>query len=269
MQRLLIAGCGDLGQRLAVHLPDWQVHGLRRKPQVLPKTIQPIRADLSQPETLRAAAGQWDAVVYSATPGERTPQAYRQTYLEGMQALLRHVDARRLIMVSSTAVFGQCRGEWVSESSPTEPASFNGQILLEAEQLARAAGGIVIRFSGIYGPGRDYLIRKVKAGGLRCRRRPPIWTNRIHADDCAGALAHVLRMPAPEPLYLASDALPAPRWEVLNWLAERLGVAGSEEVAEPGDEVDQGKRVSADKLFSSGFELQYPDFRYGYEALLQ
>lgn len=265
-RRLLIAGCGDLGNRLSARLDDWQVHGLRRDVSRLAAGIVPVRADLSDPATLAAVAGEWDAVVYTATPGERSPQGYRQAYVSGMQALLERVRARRLIMVSSTAVFGRDDGAWVNEVSPTEPQRFNGEILLEAERIAAEAGGVVVRFSGIYGPGREYLVRTVRNGPVACRREPPIWTNRIHSEDCAAALAHVLELEQPEPLYLASDALPAPRWEVLAWLAERLGVPGP---VDAPDDAGRGKRIDANRLFESGFALQYPDYRAGYEELLQ
>ena len=265
-RRLLIAGCGDLGNRLAGRLAAWRVNGLRRNVSRLAAGIAPIRADLSDPSTLDAVRGDWDAVIYTATPGERTPEAYRKAYLSGMRALLKRVRAGRLIMVSSTAVFGQDDGSWVNEGSPTDPQRFNGEILLEAEHVAAEAGGVVIRFSGIYGPGREYLVRTVRNGPVECRRDPPVWTNRIHAEDCAAALAHLLEIERPEALYLASDACPAPRWEVLQWLAERLGVPGPVDAA---DDAGQGKRVDANRLFESGFALQYPDYRTGYEELLQ
>jgi len=266
-RKLLIAGCGDLGSRLACRLQDdWQSYGLRRNTVRLGPGIVPVQADLSVAGTLDAAAGAWDAVVYTATPGERTPEGYRRAYVEGLRALLARIETPRLIMVSSTAVFGQDQGQWVDERSPTRPGRFNGEILLEAERLAHAAGGIALRFSGIYGPGRDFLIRKLQDGPVGCRRDPPVWTNRIHSEDCAAALAHLLEMEAPDDVYVASDACPTPRWEVLEWLAERLGVPGP---FEESSDAGQGKRVCAERLLSTGFALQYPDFRAGYEEVLQ
>ena len=265
-QRLLIAGCGDLGNRVGGLLQHWELHGLRRNVARLGSDIVPLRADLSAPETLSDAAGFWDAVVYTATPGKRTAEGYRQAYLAGLRNLVERIETPRLIMVSSTAVYGQDAGEWVDETAPTAPARFNGEILLEAEHLAQAAGGIVVRFSGIYGPGREYLIRKVQSGPVSCRRQPPIWTNRIHADDCAAALAHLVELEAPDRLYVASDAQPAPRWEVLAWLGERLGVPGP---VEQEDEAGQGKRVCADRLLATGLELRYPDYRAGYGEMLK
>ena len=265
--RLLIAGCGDLGVRLAGRLQDrWQVTGLRRSIDRLPDTLVPFAADLAEPATLDRLPRDWDAVIYTATPGARDEAAYRRTYIDGFRHLVDHVRADRLIFVSSTAVYGQDGGEWVDEDAETAPRRFNGRVLLQAESIARDAGGCVLRFSGIYGPGREALIRRVRSGPVACRREPPIWTNRIHADDCAAALDHLVHLPDPDPVYLASDEAPAPRWTVLSWLAERLGAPPPTEDADPSG--GQGKRVSAQRLKATGFAVQYADFRAGYEALL-
>lgn len=267
MNQLLIAGCGDLGVRLAKRLDAgaWTSHGLRRRPAALPDPVRPIGADLLDPASVEAVRGRWDAVVYQATPGQRTPEAYQAAYVDGLRNLLNVVCARRLIFISSTAVYGQDDGEWVDEHSPTRPQAFSGQILLEAEALCAGHGGVVVRFSGIYGPGRNALIRSLQSGQARCRPDPPQWTNRIHADDCAGVLAHLLELPRPQPLYCASDGCPTPRCEVLNWLAEQLQVPG------PGPDAGAGglgKRVDNRRLTASGFRFQYPDYRSGYRTLL-
>lgn len=268
MKRALIAGCGDLGVRLARRLEgcDWSVHGLRRHPERLPPEIQPIRADLLDPSSLGPAAGHWDAVVYQATPDERTPDAYRAAYVQGLQNLLQVCRADRLVFVSSTAVYGQDAGEWVDEQSPAEPSAFSGRILLEAEALSAAHGGLAVRFSGIYGPGRDYLIRSLQSGRACCRPAPPQWTNRIHSEDCAAVLAHLLELQAPAAVYCASDSCPASRCEVLDWLAAQLNLPSP--AREEDRTTGQGKRVSNRRLVDSGFAFQYPDYITGYRELL-
>ena len=267
MKSLLVAGCGDLGMRLGERLKDgdWQVHGLRRRPDRLPPFIRGIGADLLTPSSLEKIPQSWDAVIYQATPGERTPDAYREAYVDGLSNLLQRVRTQRLIFVSSTAVYGQDQGEWVDEDSATEPQAFSGRILLEAEARAREHGGLVVRFSGIYGPGRDYLIRTLKSGRARCRRDPPQWTNRIHADDCAAVLDHLLNLAQAQPLYLASDSMPTPRCEVLTWLAKQLDLPGPKADSESSG---QGKRIRNQRLTSAGFEFQYPDYQTGYRTLL-
>lgn len=268
MKRLLIAGCGDLGTRLAACLDaeTWRVHGLRRNAGALPQGVEPVAADLLDPASLECVAGPWDAIVYQATPDEYTQDGYRRAYVDGLANLMTQATCRRLIFVSSTAVYGQEGGEWVDETSRTEPTRFNGRILLEAESLAiEAAAATVVRFAGIYGPGRDFLVRKLRRGDARCRREPPQWTNRIHADDCGRVLAHLLALDRPQSLYCAADRRPSPRCEVLDWLARRLGLPG------PGpDEAARGmgKRVANGRLLESGFELRHPDYRSGYEEML-
>lgn len=267
MKNLLIAGCGDLGIRLAKCLSPaaWTIHGLRRSPRALPTFIRALGADLLDASSLEVVRGHWDAIVYQATPGGRTAQAYQATYVDGLRGLMRVAETERLIVVSSTAVYGQDAGEWVDETSPTEPPGFSGRILLEAEALAAEQAGLVVRFSGIYGPGREALIHSLQAGQARCRRDPPQWTNRIHADDCAGVLKHLLEHPAPEHLYCASDCMPAPRWEVLQWLAEQLALPMPPANGEPDG---QGKRVANQRLLASGFRFLYPDYQSGYRTLL-
>ncbi len=270
MKRLLIAGCGDLGQRLAARLaPDqWQVTGLRRSPETLPAGILPLAADLTRPDTLQALPESVDALIYQATPAERTPAAYRAIYIEGLANLLARTRADRLIVVSSTAVYGQDDGQWVDEDSPAEPTAFNGHVLLEAEDLARNAGGQVVRFSGIYGPGRDFLLRQLKSGRASCRPAPPQWTNRIHADDAAAVLSHLLQRPAESDLYCASDLHPTPRCEVLDWLADAMGCPrASRRHDDPA--AGDGKRVSCRRLLATGFAFTYPDYRAGYSELTE
>ncbi|MDX1381388.1 MAG: SDR family oxidoreductase [Xanthomonadales bacterium] len=269
--RVLIAGCGDVGTRLGLLLASegHEPCGLRRDPSGLPAAITPLAADLSRPGTLRGLPDRLDAVVFLPTPDERTESAYRATYVDGLQRL---ADALgdlppRLVVVSSTAVYGQQSGEWVDEDSPAAPGRFNGRVLLEMEARARAlsGGAVIVRCSGIYGPGRTWLLAQVRKGEA-VQRDPPAWSNRIHADDAAGFLSHLLAVDDPAALYLASDDQPAPRYEVMAWLAERLGVPAPRGQTVPG--AAQGRRVRNARLQRSGYRLRYPDFRAGYDALL-
>lgn len=269
MKDLLIAGFGDLGLRLSARLAadsSWRIHALRRSAAHPAGALINHRADLTQPESLRDLPPRFDAIVYQATPSERSPSAYRAIYLDGLRNLLAATATDQLMMVSSTAVYGQDEGQWVDESSVTEPEAFNGEILLEAERLALESGGRVVRFSGIYGPDRDALIRRLKAGQARCREAPAQWTNRIHSDDAAGVLAHLLDQPDLGPVICASDDRPSPRCEVLDWLAERIGCPPPSRASEPDS--GAGKRVGNALLRASGYDFIYPDYRSGYQGLL-
>jgi nucleoside-diphosphate-sugar epimerase len=175
----------------------------------------------------------------------------------------------RTLLVSSTAVFGESAGGLVDESTVPGPTGFNGKILLKMEQLAGncAAKLVVVRISGIYGPGRERLIRQAVSEGLEVQQSPPFFTNRIHLDDAAAALKHLLYIEKAESLYIASDDQPAPRYEVVEWLAKMQGAHAPKGLID-GD-ASRGKRVSNQRLRDSGFKLTYPDYRAGYGAVLK
>lgn len=277
-ETILIAGCGDLGTAtgLALASQGHTVYGLRRRPDPLPAPLQAIRADLTQADTLRTLPAQIDLVYYSATPASYDDDAYRAAYVDGLRNLLQALDRqgqppRRLILVSSTAVYGQLAGEWVDESSATEPNSFSGQRMLESERLALDSGlpCTILRFGGIYGPGRTRMIRKVKAGEP-CPATPVLHTNRIHRDDCVRALAHAALEQTPVGIYLAVDDAPCTQCELMDWLAAQLGLPAPHRTqAAPGGRRSSNKRCRNDKLKATGFQFRYPTYREGYALLLE
>jgi nucleoside-diphosphate-sugar epimerase len=277
MARILIAGCGRLGTALGAELvrAGHEVTGLRRGGAGLPDGIRALQGDLARNDGLPELPAGLDAIVYTAAADAGDELSYRRAYVDGPRHLLAALEAqrqdpRRLLFVSSTAVYGQQEGQWVDEDSPTEPASFRGRILLEGEQLV-ASGPyptVVARLAGIYGPGRTWLVDAIRARRVSSRpQEPPIYTNRIHQGDCAGMLAHLLALERPAPVYLGVDDEPAPRSEVAAWIAERLGLDLSD--VEPGPSGGDGnKRCSNARLEASGYRLRYPTFRQGYAELL-
>jgi nucleoside-diphosphate-sugar epimerase len=276
--RVLIAGCGDVGAELGLLLAGrgHEIWGLRRRPRGLPAPIRPRAADLADPDTLENLPA-CDYVVYAAAAGGPTEDAYRKTYVEGLRNLLAALedqdrDPRRVFFTSSTGVYGQNNGEWIDEGSPTRPKSFAGRILLEAERrvLESPFPGTVVRLAGIYGPGRTRLLDQVKRGEAILDAEPS-YTNRIHRDDCAGFLAHLISMDlerkAVDGMYVGVDDAPAERGEVLRFLAELLGVPPPAVV--PGSSGrGRNKRCRNDKLEATGYRLRFPTYREGYAAIL-
>jgi len=276
---ILVAGCGDVGSRLGriMSALGHQDFGLRRSAGKLPGGIVAISADLTRPATLlslpdRIDRIRIDRIVFLPTPNARDEAAYNAIFRKGLANLLAALTDfdGRLVVVSSTAVHGQDDGSLVNEHSTARPARFNGRVLLEMERdAARSVDHcVVVRFSGIYGPGRNWLIRSVLDGTADgIQKTPPLWTNRIHADDAAAVLAHLLLIDEPQELYLASDDCPAPKYEVMSWLAERLDVASPEPQTREGG--SGGKRIDAGRLRRSGYRMRYPDYRAGYAGLLE
>lgn len=275
---LLIAGCGDVGSRLArqVHSAGWTVYGLRRSPGHLPEGVLPVIADLFDARCPAAwPTGPVDYFVYCVAASSHDEAGYRAAYLDGLRHALGWLAQngqrpRRVFFVSSSSVYGQQDGEWVDESSQAQPSGFSGQIMLEAEQLLLGSGwpATVVRLTGIYGPGRERLLSQVREG-YRVAHSPPVYGNRIHSEDAAGLLAFLmdgdLAGKALGPCYLGVDDAPAPLAEVLDWLRERLGVShwqAQAQVRRTGS-----KRCSNALARQLGWEPRYPTYREGYGAM--
>ena len=279
MARVLIAGCGYVGSALAARLAadGHDVWGMRRDPSRLPDGVRAIAADLSDPASLAGLPPTLDLVAYTGAADASTDDAYRAAYVDGPRNLLDALEGqgqrpRRVLFTSSTAVYGQDDGEWVDETSPTEPSAFTGTRMLEGERvfLDGPFPATVLRLGGIYGPGRTMLIDKVRRGEAECPSGPS-WTNRIHRDDAAGALRHVMRLDSPDSLYLTVDREPSDLCDVYRWLARRLGAP------EPAVRADapvtrtrsrSNKRISSARLSASGYEFTYPSFREGYAEMI-
>lgn len=279
MERILIAGCGDVGSRFGSLMArrGHQVWGLKRKPDDLPTDIEPVAADLNDPATLRDLPPEPTLVAYTASADERSEEAYRRAYVEGVRNLLDALESneqppRRILFTSSTGVYGQGDSSWVDETSPTEPETFAGRRVLEGEKLLADGPfpAVSLRLGGIYGPGRTRLLDRVRRGEATCPEGPPLYTNRIHSADAAAALAHLSFLEKPEDLYLGVDRKPAALCEVLRYLARRLEAPPPRTV--PRDAAGSGrrsKRCSSRRLFDSGFRFQYPTYRDGYAALIE
>jgi len=288
MARILIAGCGDVGATLGQSLSaaGHEVWGLKRHPADLPPGIQPLAADLTDPATLTVLPPALDGVVYSAAAASFSEAAYQAAYVAGVRNLLDALrragqQPHRLLFTSSTSVYAQHQGEWVDEDSPAEADGFSGRCIRAGEQWVWDSGwpAVVVRFGGIYGPGRTRLIASVRAGTATRPAGPPLYTNRIHRDDCARVLEHLLFLPEPAPLYLAVDDDPAPLGEILSWLAAQLDAPEPPLAAnlplkpgaaagDPALRMRASKRCRNARLRASGFQFRYPSYRDGYAALL-
>ncbi|SDW97683.1 Nucleoside-diphosphate-sugar epimerase [Arthrobacter sp. cf158] len=278
---VLIAGCGDLGTEAGLRFAaaGHQVVGLRRSPEKLPPEIHGVYADLSK--GVPQLPADVDIVVVAVAADASTEEAYRAAYLNGVKNILdalerQSLEPRRILFVSSTAVYKDSGGAVVDESTPTEPTRFSGKILVEAEDLlfARTHGTatrpISLRLGGIYGPGRTRLIDQVRTGKAVIPAQPR-HTNRVHRDDAAAMIVHLTTMEqVPDPVYVGVDDYPAEMGEVMRFLAAGMGCP-EPPTAEPGGASDAGpgdKRCSNALLRASGFDFAFPTFEEGYRALL-
>ncbi len=274
----LIVGCGDLGTETGLRLvaAGWSVTGVRRSPHRLPESIVGVSADLtgSLNELPSASPQHVDALVFTPTAGERSAEAYRAVYLDGLIRLLDALDDSgrtpgRVLAVSSTAVYGTDDGGDVDETTPTSPTSATGQVLVQAEVAlhARRRDATTLRLAGLYGPGRTSLIEQVRRGEALVPEERAL-TNRIHRDDAAAAIVHLLTQVAePAPIYLGVDHAPVDRGEVIRFLASELGMPEPPTGPTPRRR-GSNKRCRNDRLVATGFEFTYPTYREGYRAVL-
>lgn len=280
LEGVLIAGCGYVGGRLAeLLLADGaRVWGLRRHPSGLPSGVEPVAADVTGPETLQGLPPV-RALVYAVSPSGRSEAEYRRAYVHGLRNVLDALGSaggvERVILVSSTGVYGQADGRWVDESTAPEPRDATGERILEGETVARSSGatGVVIRLGGIYGPGRTRTVRRVLDGEAGCPP-PDRYGNRIHRDDAAAAIRHLLTLPDPAPVYLGVDREPAPLRDVYRWIAARGGAPdpcrqGHDAGNQTADRRGSNKRCSSRRLVDSGFVFRFPTFRDGYGPIVE
>jgi nucleoside-diphosphate-sugar epimerase len=234
-------------------------------------------ADISLAYQLEELPLDFEFIYFIVSPDGRNKESYQAIYEIGLTNLIdrfvKEGASPNWIFISSTSVYGQSEGEWVDEESIAQPDNITSQYIRQAEQQLMDLNpqNIVVRFSGIYGPGREYLLRMAKQQSV-IQKDPPYYTNRIHQQDCIGVLIFLLEQSLAgvtlEQCYLASDDNPATMWDVMSWLTEHLSCKPPE--AKVNDkEVVMNKRCNNQRLKTLGYHFQYPDFKVGYLELIK
>lgn len=210
---------------------------------------------------------------------------------EGDPVLLAHGDTLRALVpeiewagyLSTTGVYGDRQGGWVTEETPLDPAVARSDRRAAAEAawqaFARETGLPlhIFRLSGIYGPGRNQLQGVIGGTAKRIVKEGQIFS-RIHVDDIANVLEASMARPNPGAIYNVCDDEPAPAHEVVAYAAELLGREPPPEV--PYEKADltpmarsfyaASRRVSNARIHEElGVDLRYPTYREGLRALLE
>lgn len=275
MYRILVAGCGYVGTRIGTHFRArnqkvWGITRTSERRDALQKIgITPLVADLTNPESLSIIPDNIHFLIICPSPDSRDETAYRNVYLDGIGNLIRQVQKNSrpifTIHLSSTGVYGERGGDWVTEETSPQPDSERGKILLEAERQVLNSGLIscVFRLAGIYGPGRNRiaLIREKKF----LNDSNDKFVNLIHVDDIVKAIPFLFNSADAGQIYLGVDDEPVKRSEYYEWISEKLGVEYPK-IIHPKQ--ISGKRCQNAKLENLGFTFQYPTFREGYTTLI-
>ena len=182
--------------------------------------------------------GTYDTILYAVGLDRASGASMRTVYVDGLANVLDHLPKpSRLIYISSSSVYGQTDGDWVDEDSPTEPQEESGQIVLEAERLLRTRlpEAIILRFAGIYGPGR-LLRRKAIEAGEPIVGDAEKWLNLIQVEDGARAVLAAAERGQPGRIYNVCDDQPVRRREFYSELARCLDAPAPRFVTPPADQ---------------------------------
>jgi nucleoside-diphosphate-sugar epimerase len=280
---VLIMGCGDIGERVAVleRSAGRHVTGLARSESSARRLraagVQPITADLDTPAALSKLPARGALIYYFAPPPGKGVTDPR------MEAFVSILDASRLptrvVLISTTGVYGDCRGEWVTEDRPPNPQVDRARRRLAAETVLRRWSEenrvpiVILRVPGIYG--RGYLPEeRLRAGEPVLREEESPFSNRIHADDLARACFIAGHHANPGTLYNVSDGHPTTMTDFFYRVADVLGIARP-----PAITLEQARRQLGEGMLSYlaeskridnrrlreelGVELMYPDLAAG------
>lgn len=235
---LLIVGCGDIAFRVAPLLRKrYRLLGLCRKPENFCKLrthrITPILGDLDQPDSLDKLAGMAHAILHLAPPPSYGLKDSRTTHL--LATLTRRTLAKRrilpqrLIYISTSGVYGDCKGDWVSENHPLNPTNERAWRRVDAERQIRNWGlrndvqVSIIRVPGIYAANRLPLAR-LRQGTPALSADEDSYTNHIHADDLARIIAAALHYGKSGRIYHASDDSHLKMGDYFDLVADHFGL---------------------------------------------
>jgi nucleoside-diphosphate-sugar epimerase len=208
--RLLIVGCGDVGMRLIPLLRSrFRVFALTSQSERLSELrsagVTPILGNLDSPQSLYRLKGLADIVVHLAPPPLQGSLDQRTRNLVAI--LPRH---GKLVYVSTTGVYGDCKGAFFDETRPVAPVNARAERRVDAERVLRRwarhhEGKLsILRVPGIYAADRLPLER-LRQGTPALLDADDVYTNHIHADDLAQIIALALFRAQPQRVYHTVD----------------------------------------------------------------
>jgi nucleoside-diphosphate-sugar epimerase len=274
---VLVAGCGWLGRAVAQRLLERgdRVTGARTTgagaAELEALGLEALALDLAAPGAADRIPGDVDAILALQAARGGGEDAYRRAYVDVNRTLLeaaRRLPLRALVHSGSTGIFGQADGSDVDETTSPLLASASSRLLAEGEALLQdgAAAGLptrIVRLSGLYGPGRTWMLERVRQGLMGLGAGDGTWMNACHQDDAVTVLLAALDRGRDGAIYHATDAEPLRRRDLVNHVAARLGLAPSRVDLAPGgpDRRVLGLRTRAELQV----RLRWPSLREGLE----
>ncbi len=255
---LLLIGHGYLGQAVTREFREngWQVTSVS-----LHGGDDSIACDIGDPPSV-ARLPAADFIVHCAASGRGGAPAYQHVYVEGCRNLTTAFPRTPLLFTSSSSVYAQTDGSIVTEESASMPDRETGHLLRQAEDITLAAGGIVTRLSGIYGPGRSVILKKFLSGEAVIEEDGRRFLNQIHRDDAARAILHLATSGSLGQIFNLSDSTPRSQLTTYQELARILSMplppSGPRDLDRKRGWTH--KQVSNAKLRSTGWSPCFPSF---------
>lgn len=265
----LILGCGYLGRRVAsrwIHAGKRVAALTRQNSQAIAALgAEPVIGDILDPLSLRALPSA-ATVLYAVGMDRTSGKSMREVYLNGLGHVLSTIpQCDRFVYISSTSVYGQTDGRIVDEQSPTEPTEESGQIVLEAEKLLRERkpDAVILRFAGIYGPGRLLRRQSQLQSGEPIAGDPNRSLNLIHVDDGAEAVLAAEAHAVPGETYNISDDDPPTRQDFYTLLAELHGAPRPVFDDRPDPRANKRRVSNAKARAMLNWQLKFRSYREG------
>jgi len=256
--KLLLIGHGYLGQAITC---EFRQHGWEVTATTLSGSDGTQACDVGNPADLTHLITP-DFIVHCAASGRGGAEAYQKVYVDGARNLTERFPGTPLLFTSSTSVYAQTDGSIVTESSPAIPDRETGSLLIEAEKITLAAGGIVTRLSGIYGPSRSMILKKFLNGEAIIEEDGRRFLNQIHRDDAARAIFHLATTGVSSEIFNLSDSTPLTQLGCYQKLSELFNLplppSGPRDLDRKRGWTH--KQVSNHKLCHSGWAPQFPSF---------
>ena len=273
---LTIVGCGFVGLALARQLQAERSQLTltltttreERYAELQPLADQVKICDAADPISLKQALSDAEIAVFCLGPkGDRQvdEDGYRNTFIDSFKCLTSLLQQlpqlRQIIYTSSCSVYGDAQGEWVSESTPTNPGNGHGAVLVDSESLLQAIHQpsrlvCILRLGALHGPGREFKDRFENLAGQTRPGRGQQFTNWVHVDDVAGAIRAAMKEMWSGVINVVND-------QPIR-LAELIDRTLSSEGLEPiqwsngSKTTSSGRRILNTRLHALGYVLKHP-----------
>lgn len=240
MKRLLIIGCGDVGLRVAALLRTrCRILALTRDAQrragLRDHGLTPLTGDLDQPATLDVLAGLAHDVIHLAPPPAAGIADTRTAHLIAALGRGRSLP-QHFVYISTSGVYGDCRGALVDETSPLRPLTDRARRRADAERRLREWGartGVrvsILRVPGIYAADR-LPVARIERGTPALLPQDDSYVNHVHADDLARMVVAALHRGQANRSYNASDDAPQKMGDYFDLVADRFSLPRPPRVA--------------------------------------